>query len=292
MNQSDYSQIIIDTINKLFINLFSSIDNKMYSLLDTIVFIHKDILDDSFISKTFGSINNIGLISIANSLLIGFTLYYCSRLILSTYTANSVEHPYQFVMKSIIFAICINSSQFLCEQIILIFSLISDAINEIAIYLFGNQLSFNNLLNQMNSFLSLSSSSFNLFSFDGIIKSFISIGLINLLFSYALRYIMVKLFILLSPFAFLSLINKSTEWFFKGWLKNFISLLLLQSFISLILLIMFSFNNNISSNISQLMYIGSIYALIKANYFIKELIGGISTEINTNLGSVKSLLRK
>ena len=289
-SQTDYSQIIIDTINKLFTNLFSSVDNTLYSLLDKIVFVDSSIIKDSFFDKAFGSGYNIGLIALANSLLIGFTIYYCSKLMLSTYTANNVEKPYQFILKAIIFGICVNCSQFLCEQIITINSFITDAIREIGKYIFGTSISFNNLISQMNSFINISSS-FNLFSFDGIMKSFVSIGLLNLLFSYSLRYIMIKVFILLSPFAFLSLITQSTAWFFKTWIRNFISLLLIQPFISLIFLIIFSFDGTFSSVFSQLMYIGAIYALTKANHYMQELIGGISTDFNINLGSVKSFIK-
>lgn len=288
ISQNDYSQIIVDTINKLFNNLFSSIDSTLYSLLDKIVFIDPSIIKDSFFEKAFGSGYNVGLLALANSLLVGFSLYYCSRLILSTYTANNVENPYQYILKTVIFGICINSSQFLCEQILTINCLISEAIKEIGNYMFGYTISFNNLLNQMNSFIYISSNAFNLFSFDGIMKSFISIGLLNLLFSYSLRYIMVKIFILLSPFAFLSLINQNTSWFFKIWLRNFISLLLIQSFILLIFLIIFSFDGTFSSAFSQLMYVGAIYALTKSNQYMRELFGGISTEIHTNINAIKS----
>lgn len=289
MSQTDYSQIILDTLNKLFGNLFSSIDNTLYSLLDKIVFIDKSLISEMFFDKALGSIYNIGLITIANSLLVGFTLYYCSNLLLSTYTAKQIERPYQFIIKIIVFSIFINNSKFFCEQLLYINSLISDSIGELSNLVFNTTLSFNTLINQINSLLSVTS--YNLFSFDGIMKSFISVGLLNLLFSYALRYIMIKVFILLSPFAFLSLINSSTSWFFRTWIKNFMSLLLLQSFISLIFLIIFSFDSTFSSAFSQLMYIGAIYALTKANHYMRELFGGISTDFNANIGSLKSIFK-
>ena len=39
MEQSNITQIIIDTINTILGNLFSSIDNNLYNLLDDITFI-------------------------------------------------------------------------------------------------------------------------------------------------------------------------------------------------------------------------------------------------------------
>ena len=140
---------------------------------------------------------------------------------------------------------------------------------------------------RLDSIISINSSSFDIFSVDGIIKSFISIGLFNLVFSYSLRYILLKVFTLISPFAFLTLINNSTSWFFKAWFRGFLSLLLLQSFVALILLIIFSLNFNINDLFSKFLLIGGIYALIKANSYIKELIGGVSTDISVNLSKLK-----
>lgn len=290
LSQLDYSQIIIDTINSLFNSLISSIDTTLYSLLDKIVFIDTSILSDSFFDKAFGSTYGIGLLAIADSLFLGIILYYCYRLIMSYYTGITIEQPYTFLIRSIIFGICINSSQFLCEQIIYINSLLSDSISEIGSAIYGTKISFSNLITQINTFIS-TNNSFDLFSFDGIMKTFVTFGLINLLFSYSLRYILIKLFILLSPFAFLSLINISTSWFFKIWVKNFLSMLLLQSLISLIFLLIFSFDGTFSSTFSQLLYIGAIYSLSKANNYMRELIGGISTDININVSSLKSLFK-
>lgn len=291
LSQLDYSQIIIETLNNLFSNLLSSIDTKLYSLLDNIVFIDSNIIENSFFSNVFGNGLNIGLIAIANSLLLGFALYYCFKLIFSSYTSTNIDHPYQFVFKALIFSICIACSLFICKQIILLNYLICDAIKEVGLHLFNIDISFSNLITQLNSTIYISSDSIDLFSFDGIIKSFITFGLLNLLFSYALRYIMVQVFVLISPFAFLSLVTQSTSWFFKTWIRNFTSLLLIQTFIALILLIIFSINISNNSFFSQLMYIGAIYALSKSNYFLKELIGGITTDVNTHISSLSSLLK-
>ena len=103
---------------------------------------------------------------------------------------------------------------------------------------------------------------------------------------------MLKVFILITPFAILTLINNSTSWFFKMYLRTIISLLLLQALVSIILIVIFTFNFDTTDVFSQLMYIGGIYALIRANSYMKELIGGISTDINNNLSFSKGLITK
>lgn len=289
MNLTD---IIIKTINTIFQTLFSSIDTSIYSFLDDIVFVDSSILHESFMSKIFGTNSSNGLLLIVNSLLVGFLIYYGIRLLYSHYVGIQIERPYQFIFKIIIFGICINCSYFILEQFININSLLSSSLREVGENIFNCNISFSELINKLNQSLSSDNSSFNIFSFDGIIKSFSSISLLNLIFSYALRYIMLKVFILITPFAILTLVNSSTSWFFKMYLRTIISLLLLQSLVSIILIVIFTFNLDNTDVFSQLMYIGGIYALIRANSYIKELIGGISTDISNNLNFSKNLIYK
>lgn len=290
-NAGDLTQTILNTINEIFSNLFSSIDNSMYSILDDLAFINTNILNDSFFTKIFGTNSSNGFLLIANSLLIAFVLYYCFKLLYANFISIQIESPYQFIFKLIIFGIAMNSSYFICEKIIDINSLISSSIREVGENIFHHPISFSSFIQNLNSIISIEENTFNLFSFDGLLKSFISVSLFNLLFSYALRYIMIKVFVLLSPFAFLTLLNHSTSWFFKTWLKTILSLLLLQSFISIILLIIFSFQLNFTDIFSKLMCIGCIYALIRANSYMQHLIGGISTDISANFNMMKTMLK-
>ena len=287
-SSTNITETIISTINNIFTNLFSSIDNNLYSILDRLLFIDESILENSFFEKLLGNSITTSLLIIANSLLVGFSLYYCFKLLFSHFSYLELERPFQFIFKLLIFGICINSSYFICEQIISINSLICSSICEIGKSAFNTDISFSNLILVLNSIISIEENSFNIFSVDGLIKSFISLGLFNLVFSYSLRYILIKVFILISPFAFLTLINRSTSWFFKTWLRSFLSLLLLQCFVSFILLILFSLDFNSQDLFSKFMYIGGIYALSKANSYVRELIGGISTDVNANLNAIKS----
>lgn len=289
--QNSITQTISETINSLFSSLFSSIDNNIYSTLDDIVFIDADILKDNFISSFFGTSATTGLILLANSLLIGFAIFYVVRYAYSHYTSNQTEQPFQFLFKLCVFAILANSSYFICEQLLNINSLISLAIREVGENVFNCDISFSQLILRINNVVTVDNSSLNLFSLDGVLKSFISINLLNLLFTYSLRYVILKVFILITPFAILTLINSSTAWFFKSWFKTILSLLLLQSLVSLILLVIFSTNFSATDVFSKMLCIGSIFALSKANSYIRELIGGISTDVSSNISSLKYILK-
>ena len=282
---------IIQTINSIFQTLFSSIDNSVYSILDNLTFINSSILNDSLFENLFGTNSSNGILLIANSLLIGFSIYYAIRLLYSYYMNLQVERPYQFIFKLLIFGIIMNCSYFFCEQLLTLNSFLSDAIRGIGSSLLGHEISFSELINELNSIISVGETDFNIFSFDGLIKGFISIGLFNLIFSYSLRFILIKIFILLTPFAILSLINQSTSWLFKTCFRTLLSLLLQQSFVSIILLILFSVDFNTENVFSKLVYIGGIYALIKANSYMRSLIGGISTDVSANLNLGNKLVK-
>lgn len=290
-SQSSIMQTISDTINSLFSSLFSSIDNNIYSILDDIVFIDSDILKDNFMVSIFGTSTTHGLIMVANALLLGFSIFYIIRYFLSHYLTSEVEQPFQFIFKLFIYAILANSSYFLISQLLDINSLISLSIREVGENIFHCNISFSELILKIDNLITNEAAPLNVFSLEGLLKSFISISLLNLLFTYSLRYVILKVFLLITPFAILTLINSSTAWFFKSWFKIVLSLLLLQSFVSVILLVIFSLDFTASDLFSKIICVGAIYALSKANSYIRDLVGGISTEVSNNFGSLRYLIR-
>ena len=282
-NNSNITSTIMSTINTILQNLFSSIDNNLYSVLDDITFISSDIINDSYFDKLLGTSASTGLLIVANSLLFGFILYYAIKFLFSHFTYNRVETPTQFVLKCIIFCICINSSYFIIAQVLNFTSLISLAIRGIGENLFGKNICFSELILDINNFVSVETNSLDVFSLDGIIKTTLTMSLLKLVFTYSFRYVMVKIFILLTPFALLSLILENTSWFFKSWARNLFSLLFIQIIVSIVLLILFSMDYSSGNLIIKFIYIGAIYSLIKANSFVREFVGGVSTTFTQNV---------
>lgn len=289
--QLNIVEIITQTINNLFSNLFSSVDNSLYSILDDLLFINADILEDKYLNSILGS-SSSGIILICNSLLIGLCMYYAIKLLLSHLTFSQVQKPSQFTFKLFLCVISMNFSSFIIRNSIYLISDLSLSIREVGEIVFNKNICLSTFIQEFNSTIYLEDSSFNIFTLNGLLKSFVSVGFLNLAISYALRYIMIKVFIFISPFAFISLINPSTSWLFKTWLKLFSSLLLLQVFVSLILLVTFSINYTSSDIFSKIVYIGSIYSLIKANTFVKEFMGGLSTDVSTGISNFKNLFTK
>lgn len=285
------TEVIINSINTIFQTIFSSIDNNLYSILDEITFINTDILNASYFKNIFGTSSSHGILLIANSLILGFILYYAGKFLLSHFFITQSERPVSFIFKIIIFGICMNSSIFICEELIFFTSCISSSVRELGNNLFGTSIGFYSLVDKLNMMIKIEENSFTIFSIDGLLKSIISISFVNLGFSYAVRYVMIKVFVLISPFAFLSLSVSSTSGFFKAWIKCFISLLLVQILVSIVLLIIFSIDFNSNNLLSKFLICGSIFALLKANSYVREFLGGISTDISNGFNGMKALLK-
>lgn len=288
-NYSNVTSAILETINTILGNLFSSIDNNIYAILDDITFVSSDIIYESYFEKILGTSSSNGILLIANSLLFGFILFYSIKYLLAHFTYAPTEKPVQFIFKAIIFGICINFSYFFIELLLDLFSTITLAIRGIGENLFSKNICFAELILEINNTISIETSSLNVFSLDGLIKASLTMSLLNLLFTYSFRYIMIKIFILLTPFAILSLVLDSTSWFFKSWLRNLFSLLFIQIIVAIVLLILFSMDYSSNNLMTKIIYVGAIYALIKSNSFVREFVGGVSTTITQN---VENLFKK
>lgn len=288
----DIVNVILETINTLCQSLFSSIDNTIFSLLDKIIFINSDITETNYLEKIMGHNVNTGLLILANSLLVAFVLYYAIRRFTAFFNGQEIENPYKFIIRAIFICIFMNFSLSICSGIIAFSYEISNFICGLGNNIFNKSISFSSLINELNG---VSSGNFNIFSIDGILTSMLSISSISLMITFTFRYIIAKVLILLSPFAFLCLLNKTTSGFFRSWLKSFISLLILQIVISIILLLPFAILKDDSSSIfNKFLLVGSVYALLKSNQFVKEFINGtgISTDFSSGISGLKTLLYK
>ncbi len=123
----------------------------------------------------------------------------------------------------------------------------------------------------------------------------LSISSFALLISFAFRYILIKLLILASPFAFLCLINKSTEGFLKSWYRSLLAMLLLQIIISALLIIPYALLKEDNNSIfNKLLIVGSISALLKSGQLVKEFLGGIGigTNFQAGISGIKSMISR
>ena len=266
--------------------MFSSIDNNLYGNLDNLVFIKSDILNSSIFKNLLGANTLSGLVYLADAMLAGILIYYVIRYFYSNFIDVKVETPPQFLFKLLIFAFAINGCYLVIEQVININYFISSSIQELGKSSTGLNISFSQLLINTNKFIGNDVSSINFLSFDGILKSFISVGLIGLALNYSLRFILLQVLILFAPFAILSLMTYSTSWIFQAWSKSFLSLLIVQIFVPLVIVVLFNIDPN-----NKILFVGGIYVLSKINSYVREIFGGISSEISGNIPMMTNLMK-
>lgn len=156
-------ETVQNTINELCSSLFNSVHQKVFPLLDEIVFIDKDIMKSAYMEKIFSSSPTSGILMLANCLLTAFVLYYCLRLTFAYFTGNQVEHPGRFFLKTIVIAILMNYTPYICTLFINITSDISSFFCYLGQDLFQKEISFVTFTSELNVSLS---DSFDMFSLD------------------------------------------------------------------------------------------------------------------------------
>lgn len=288
-NEINIIDVVQETVNSLLNSLFNSINDAVFPLLDEIVFVNKDIAS---MENLFGTSISNGVLILANCLLTAFVLYYSIRLLLSHFNGNRIDSPYKFFIKTIIIAIIMNFSLDICSTCIDTTYQISTFFCELGNEVLDKKISFTSFTSEIQKNLN---SGGNIFSLDGILASTLYISSFSLIMNFALRYVLIKVLIILSPFVVLCLINQSSEPFFKSWFKSFFALLILQVIVSIILLISFTLAKETSNLLfNNILLVGAISALLKSNQFVRELIGGLGIEANLQNGilNIKSMFLK
>ncbi len=286
--QESLTELIFGVINNIFSKMYDSIDNTVYDILDRITFVDSSILEEKSFVRIFGEGSQNGILLICNSLLLGFFIYYAFLYLLSHLTYKQIQSPSQFFFKAVIFIALMNSSLWFCSEIINIVSLITKAISLLCDELFDVEVSLTKFNQMLNASTNSNDITFNVFSFNGIIKTFTTAGMLNLILTYSFRYIMIQVMVLICPFAILSMLSEDSECFFKSWFKNFLSILFVQIVLALMLLLVFSFDGIINETLKKLLYVGALFGIIRVNLFMKELIGGITFDVKQNLNMLRA----
>ncbi len=269
-------QDILNNLNIIAEKLFKSVENQVFKTLDEIVLVGPDILKQEPLKNIFFENKLNGLVVIANSLILLFFIYYVLSNLLSMYNGNKVQNMYSFIIRIIFVAILVNSSYYICEQILNIFELFTNSIDQFAKSISGKVVNFENLkeiIVSINDFMNS-----DLLSLDGIIKGIISFGAVSVLINFSIRYVTIIFLIIISPFALVSIASELSIEFFKTWLKIFVTNLFIQIIVKLIIIIpiMYKHTNNI---MYKIILVGTIYLIYKINYFTKEIFVKFSSQV-------------
>ena len=286
VNQQIQGNQLINNLNEMCRALFNSVDKNAFKYLDELAFLDENKFKTSTELDLIG--NNVyeGIIGIAISILIGIALYYIINYFIKKIINEEIENPYTFIIKAIIAGFFIIYIKDIILFAISANNMISKEILNLTKTFFNEKVTFENILIKINEALYTQGQEFNVMSFDGIIKIYLIFGIINLIFEYSLRYVMIKIMFILSPVFIAFKANRKTKYLYNNWNKGIFSLLFMQNIIAIILVLSTRFMVSSIIPINKIIYIGMIYALIKVNVFVKEMFGGVSIEVQTPIKNI------
>lgn len=227
-----------------------------------------------------GNKNVDGTIAIAISIAFGIIIYYSIKFLLSHLTLKSEESPYIFLLRMILIIIFAVNVEEILSMFLKINSMFTQEILKLNSNPYSKETFFSIYVKNLQSNIYNFEKGMDFTTFDGILKIFISSGLVTLLFEYAYRYMLVVVMLVISPIMIVFKAIKSTEYIFYSCLKTIIALLFMQNIAAIILMIITYITPATSSMSSKLIFIGVIYALIKSNQITNDLIGGMRVQTN------------
>ena len=68
------------------------------------------------------------------------------------------------------------------------------------------------------------------------------------------------------------------------------SMLSIQIIVSLLLTIIISLKYSFDDSTIKILYIGALYSLMKVSSLVKDFFSGFTTDITTNISSIKNIL--
>lgn len=275
------SNNIISTINQVAEKIYSSVEGELYPLLDKIVIITPEILRQEPLKNMFFEDKNIALTLVASSFITFFILYLAFSRIISMYTGEETESLWKIILKIIIWSILMSTSYYICKEILTINNLFTQVVESALNDVTNTEVSFANLKEIITDLGEYMSKDF--ISIDGLIKGLISFGTVSLVINFSIRYATIIFLILISPIAFIMGASSLTIGIFKSWLKLFLTNLLTQSVVLVIISIPLSFKN-INDIMFKIVLVGAIYMLYKLNNITKDLFGNLGTAIKNSRG--------
>ena len=259
---------LINSLNTVSEKLFKSIEGEVFTQIDKLVNITPKIFEEEPLKNIFFQDKINSLIIIANSLILFYVIYFIISKIISVYNGNKSDSIYVFVIKLIIVGVLVNSSYYICKEIINLNGLFTNCIDTFMEDVTGKTVSFENLKENVLKIEDLLSS--DMLSLDGIIKGVISFGSISILINFAIRYVTIIFLVIISPFAFTSLSSELTIGIFKTWIKTLIVTLMTQVVVKFVIIIPMLYKD-VNSMMYKVILVGSIYIIYKINNFTKEI---------------------
>lgn len=264
---------LLNSINVLSEKLISSIESQVYDVLDDIISIGPEILKSEPLKYIFFPNKINGIILIANSLILFYVCYYIFTRIICMYNGNTVENVNKFILKMIIVVLLVNSSYYICEEILNINKIFSESIDKFSYDIIGEEVNFKSFKKEILSLKDVVEN--DTLTIDGIIKSMVALGSMSVLVTFAIRYVTIIFLLLVSPFAIVCFFSNVTRGISKTWGKLLFVNLIIQIFVKLFLVIPLAYKDK-NDMVYKVVLLGSMYILYKINNFVREFTMQIS----------------
>lgn len=267
---------IINSLNTVSEKLFKSIEKDVFTSIDKLVDINPDLLIKAPLKNVFFNDKINSFILIADSLILFYIIYFIISKLISVYNGNKTSSVYIFIIKLVLVGALVNSSYYICKEIINLNSLFSDCINCFIKNISGQYANFENLKENIMSIEDFMKN--DILSLNGIIKGIISFGSISILIAFAIRYVTIIFLIIVSPFCFACLSSDLTIGIFKSWIKMLVTTLMVQVIVKFVIFIPLMYKD-VNSTMYKIILVGSIYILYKINSFSKELFVKMTNDV-------------
>ncbi len=267
---------ILNNLNVISEKLFKSVEGQVYEVLDNIVCIGPNILTEEPLKNIFFEDKINGVVIIANSLILFYFIYYIFLQLISMYNGKPMDNTYLFMLKIIVAVLLINNSYYICEQILELFYTFTEAVNLLGKDIVKNDVTFENLKEVILSIDDFMKN--DLISLNGLIKGVVSFGMLNILISFAIRYVTVIFLVIVSPIAISCMSSSISVGIFRSWVKLFVVNMFVQVITKFILIIPLMYKE-IDTIMFKIILVGSIYLLYKVNNFTKEFLVKITDDI-------------
>lgn len=272
---SAFAMIAYEVFNTLIEMTVDSIASTLFPILDKIVFLTTESFGYSSKGELTGNIETVGefILMLTNSLVVAIVLWYLFRQIFAYFFSFEVETPWKFIMRLVFFSILMNAAYFVTYQLIGIVENVTEFLST-AIGDKLDKISFDEFANIVNDTIDIEDEeSFNIFSVEGLINTFVYFGIFYLGIIYAVRYILLRLMAIISPLAVMTLTSKNTSSIFRNWFVIFMGYLISQVFIVLILAIpnLLDLSDGLEG---KLLLCGILFTLYKVNDLTHALITG------------------
>lgn len=218
---------ILDDLNNILNIFYSSIKSQGYDFINKISIISPEIFEKEPLKSIFISKNFNNMILILNVIISGIILYYVFKSIISLYSSTSINNIYYFIIKIIIISIISSNSLYICKEVININYVFSDTIKTFLEEVSNKKIDYSFLednISTLDDFFNLADKG----GINGLKDMIICIYILALIIFFSIRYVVINLCIIISPFIFLCLVSNKSKFIFYFWLKIFVFNLIIQ----------------------------------------------------------------